>query len=148
MKKENVSIAVACDHAGYELKNELIAVLTKDGYQVTDLGCNGESCHYPVFAKALCQELIAGKAKFGLLVCGTGAGMMMCANKHRGIRAMLASDEFSVEKSRSHNNANVLCLGGRVLSTEKAIELTKLFLSTDFEAGRHRERVEMFDEIL
>ena len=145
---EKITIAVGCDHAGYELKCEIVKMLSENGYACIDCGCGGESCHYPFHAEAVCDELLHHRAKFGLLFCGTGVGMMMCASKHAGIRAMLASDPFSVSKSRGHNNANVLCLGGRVLSLETAKELTMLFLTTEFEGGRHRERIEMYDTII
>ncbi len=145
---EKITIAVGCDHAGYELKRDMVEFLEEKGYHCVDFGCNGENVHYPIHAEAVCGEVLSHRAAFGLLFCGTGVGMMMCAGKHKGIRAMLASDPFSVSKSRGHNNANVLCLGGRVLSLDEAKELTMLFLTTEFEGGRHQERIEMFDEII
>jgi ribose 5-phosphate isomerase B len=143
-----MTIAIGTDHAGYDLAQTITKLLTENGYTCVDLGCDGNACHYPAFSAAVCKEVMNKNADFGLLFCGTGVGMMMSANKRSGIRAMLACDSFSVKMSRAHNNANILCLGGRVLSVEKAWELTRLFLCTSFEGGRHKERIEMYDKIL
>ena len=134
-------IAVGCDHAGYELKNELIRHLKDRGYEVTDLGTySADSCDYPDYAKKVCEEVVSGRAEKGLLVCGTGIGMSMAANKVRGIRAAVLSDEFSAQATREHNDANVLCLGARVLDTDRAVKLLDIFLDTPFSEGANHIR--------
>lgn len=140
-----MKLVIAADHGGYNIKQAIIASLKADGYEVADLGTNdGEtSVDYPVYAKALCKEIQDGNAELGILCCGTGIGMSMTANKQKGIRAAVLSDAFSAEMTRRHNNANVLCLGGRVLTEEQAVSLAKLFVSTPFEGGRHQRRIDM-----
>ncbi|MBQ8403097.1 MAG: ribose 5-phosphate isomerase B [Clostridia bacterium] len=143
------TIALGADHAGYEYKNKLIAYLTENGYECVDCGTNSpESVDYPVHASRVCELVRGGKCDFGILVCGTGIGMSIAANKHRGIRAALCNEPESTAMTRHHNNANVLCLGARMISYEKALELTKVFLSTEFDGGRHERRVEMLDKLL
>ena len=142
-------IALGADHAGYEYKDKLIAYLSENGYECVDCGTNGpESVDYPVHASKVCELVRGGHAEFGILVCGTGIGMSIAANKHRGIRAALCNEPESTAMTRHHNNSNVLCLGARMISYEKALELTKVFLSTEFEGGRHERRVEMLDKLL
>ena len=134
-------IAVGSDHAGYTLKGELIRHLQERGEQVTDFGTDSEqSCDYPDFAKKVAREVASGRAEKGLLVCGTGIGMSIAANKVKGIRAAVLSDEFSAEATRSHNDANILCLGARVIDTEKAIRLLDIFLDTPFSQGENHIR--------
>ena len=134
-------IAVGCDHAGYELKNELIRHLKDRGFEVEDLGTySTESCDYPDYAKKVCEEVVSGRAEKGLLVCGTGIGMSIAANKVRGIRAAVLTDEFSAQATREHNDANVLCLGARVLDTERAVKLLDIFLDTPFSEGANHIR--------
>ena len=134
-------IAVGCDHAGYELKNELIRHLKDRGFEVADLGTySTDSCDYPDYAKKVCEEVVSGRAEKGLLVCGTGTGMSMAANKVRGIRAAVLTDEFSAQATREHNDANVLCLGARVLDTERAVKLLDIFLDTPFSEGANHIR--------
>ncbi len=142
-----MKIVIACDHGGYNIKEAIKAHRLALGDEVLDLGTdNGEkSVDYPVFAKALCDALKADKAELGILCCGTGIGMSMMANKQKGIRAAVLSDAFSAEMTRRHNNANVLCLGGRVVSEEKACELADIFLKTEFEGERHLRRVNMLE---
>ncbi|MBQ8862082.1 MAG: ribose 5-phosphate isomerase B [Clostridia bacterium] len=143
------TIALGADHAGYEYKNNLIDYLTENGYECIDCGTNSpESVDYPVHASRVCELVRGGKCDFGILVCGTGIGMSIAANKHRGIRAALCNEPESTAMTRHHNNANVLCLGARMISYEKALELTKVFLSTEFDGGRHERRVEMLDKLL
>ena len=141
-------IAVGCDHAGYELKNELIRHLKDRGYEVTDLGTySADSCDYPDYAKKVCEEVVSGRAEKGLLVCGTGIGMSIAANKVRGIRAAVLSDEFSAQATREHNDANVLCLGARVLDTERAVKLLDIFLDTPFSEGaNHIRRISKLED--
>jgi len=134
-------IAVGCDHAGYELKNELIRHLKDRGFEVEDLGTySTDSCDYPDYAKKVCEEIVSGRAEKGLLVCGTGIGMSMAANKVRGIRAAVLSDEFSAQATREHNDANILCLGARVLDRDKAVKLLDIFLDTPFSEGANHIR--------
>ena len=141
-------IAVGCDHTGYELKNELIRHLKDRGFEVADLGTySTDSCDYPDYAKKVCEEVVSGRAEKGLLVCGTGIGMSMAANKVRGIRAAVLTDEFSAQATREHNDANVLCLGARVLDTERAVKLLDIFLDTPFSEGaNHIRRISKLED--
>jgi len=141
---------MGADSAGFKLKEELKKELLEKGYEVADLGAYDEaSSHYPVYASKVSKAVQAElDTSFGILICGTGIGMSMCANKHRGIRAALCSDTFSAKMTRVHNNANVLCLGARVIGSCLASEIMNAFLSAEFEdGGRHRERVDMMAEI-
>lgn len=143
-----MKVVIAADHGGYNIKQAIAAALRADGHEVRDLGTDRAdvSVDYPVYAKALCGVLQRGEAELGVLCCGTGIGMSMAANKQRGIRAAALSDEFSAEMTRRHNDANVLCLGGRVLDEEKAVRLARIFLAAKFEGGRHQRRVDMLEE--
>ena len=142
---ENRIIFMGADAAGYALKEEIKEYITKKGYQVFDMGCHSdESCHYPIFANAVCEAVQkCPDTAFGILICGTGIGMSMCANKYKGIRAGLCGDTFSAEMTRKHNNANVLCMGARVIKSKLAKEITDAFLKNDFEGGRHQVRIDM-----
>ena len=136
-----MKIAVGSDHAGYELKEILVKHLKDRGYETDDAGTySTESCDYPDYAKKVAEKIISGEAKTGLLVCGTGIGMSIAANKVKGIRAAVLSDEFSAEATRSHNDANILCLGARVVDEEKAIKLLDIFLDTPFSEGENHKR--------
>ena len=136
-------IAIASDHGGFALKQELMAQLEKDGIAFEDLGTyTEESCDYPAYAEKVGRGVAAGIYEKGILVCGTGIGMSMAANKIRGVRCALCSDCFSAEMTRRHNDSNVLALGGRVLGAELAKRIMKLFLTTPFEGGRHQRRVD------
>ncbi|MBR2900694.1 MAG: ribose 5-phosphate isomerase B [Clostridia bacterium] len=140
-------IAIACDHGGLDIKNAIIEDLKKKGVEYIDLGTNtADSVDYPVYAKKVCTEITEGRCEKGILCCGTGIGMSIAANKVRGIRAAVLSDEFSAEMTRRHNNSNVLCLGGRVINEEKAVKLADIFLNTPFEGGRHEKRVSMLED--
>lgn len=141
-------IVIACDHAGNEVKDAIIKHLEEKGYTVTDFGCDGtQSVNYPDYAHLVCAAIQNGEAPLGILVCGTGIGMSMAANKHRGIRAALCENEFSAEMTRRHNDANVICMGARVISKEKAISLTDIFVTTPYEGGRHDARVAMLNAL-
>ncbi len=141
-------IAIGCDHAGYELKCEVIKHLEEKGIKYIDAGTHSsESVHYPLYAHNVCKMVTNGDAKFGILICGTGIGMSMAANKVKGIRAAVCSDEFSTEFTRRHNDANVMCLGARVIETEKAIALVDIFLDSPFEGGKHKTRIDMIADI-
>ena len=141
-------IVLGADHGGYELKNAIKAHLDARGFEAVDVGTNsGESCDYPVFASRLCKKLQNGEADLGILICGTGIGMSMAANKHRGIRAACCSDTFSARLTRLHNNANVLCLGARVLGTGLALDLVDQFVDAEFEGDRHIKRLSLIEDI-
>ena len=136
-------VALGADHAGFPLKEDLKAWLIGRGYDVVDLGTHSaESVDYPDFAVGVGSAVTAGKADRGILVCGTGIGMAMAANKLPGVRAAACSDAFTARMSREHNDANVLALGARVTSREAAIEIVELWLDTEFAGGRHARRVD------
>jgi len=136
-------ISIGCDHGGFELKNVLIKYLEEQGYEYKDCGTFSEaSVDYPDIAKLVCEDVTSGKCELGILVCGTGIGMNMTANKYKGIRAAQCSDTFSAKMTRQHNNANVLTLGGRVVGPELAKEIVREFLTNEFLGGRHAVRVE------
>lgn len=141
-------IYIGADSAGYTLKGEIITHLKELGYEVADMGCDSTaSCHYPEFASKVCESVLADSDSFGILVCGTGIGMSMCANKYNGIRAAVCSDTFSARMTRAHNDANVLCLGARVIGTFLAYDLVDAFLGAEYEGGRHAIRVGMMADI-
>lgn len=139
-------IAIGCDHGGYELKKEIMKHLKERGIPFKDLGCDGTaSCDYPVYAKAVAEEVASGSCELGILICGTGIGMSMAANKIQGIRAAACSDCFSAKATREHNNANILCLGARTLGAGLALMLVDTFIDTPFsEDERHIRRISMF----
>lgn len=141
-------IVIGCDHAALELKNKVIAHLQEQNIEVTDVGTyTSASCNYPDYATALCKKIQAGEFELGILICGTGIGMSMAANKHNGIRAACCSDTFSARMTRMHNNANVLCFGERVVGTGLALDLVDTFIGTDYLGGRHEARVRMLTDI-
>ena len=141
-------IVIGCDHAAYELKLKVIAHLNAQGIETEDIGTHStESCDYPNYADALCKKITSGEYERGILICGTGIGMSIAANKHRGIRAACCSDTFSARLTREHNDANVLCFGARVVGEGLAYDLVDLFVSTDYEGGKHARRVAMLDEL-
>ena len=135
-------IAIGSDHAGYALKCEIIKHLEEKGVQYIDCGCNGESVDYPDIAEKTCAKVVSGEADKGILICGTGVGISISANKIKGIRAALCGDWYSAKYTRLHNDANVLCMGGRVIGAGLAAEITDMFLETEFEGGRHARRVD------
>jgi ribose 5-phosphate isomerase B len=140
-------ILMGSDHAGFGLKTFLAAHLRREGLQVVDVGCMEEtSCDYPEMAQDLCNRILAGEAPRGVLICGTGLGMCMAANRFDGIRAALCTTEFHARMSRSHNDANVLVLGGRVIGPELALSILNVWLETPFEGGRHQRRVDLIDK--
>ena len=141
-------IALGCDHGGFEHKNAIAEHLKERGFEVVDYGIHENvSVDYPDIAEKLCNGILKGEANLGILVCGTGIGMSIAANKHKGNRAAACSEHFSAKYTRLHNNSNVLCLGGRVIGVGTAIELTDLFVDTEFEGGRHQKRVDKITEI-
>lgn len=142
-------IFIGADSAGYDLKCEVVAHLKDAGYEVVDCGTDSSaSCHYPVFAKAVCEGVLqSDNTAYGILICGTGIGMSMCANKHEGIRAGLCGDTYSAKMTRRHNDANVLCIGARVIGACLAIDIVDEFLKNEYEGGRHQIRLDMMREI-
>lgn len=136
-------IALGADHGGVALKDCLAKFLVETGYQVLDFGTFGpESVDYPDYAAAVCAAVEEGTAKYGLLVCGTGIGMSIAANRFTGIRCALVHDVTTARLTRAHNNANVLALGARIIGEEVALEALRAFLVTEFEGGRHERRLE------
>ncbi len=143
-----MKIAVGCDHGGLEHKNAIAEHLKERGFEVTDYGIyEQKSVDYPEIAQKLCDGIVNGDNELGILVCGTGIGMSIAANKVKGIRAAACSEHFSAKYTRLHNNSNVLCLGGRVIGVGTAIELADLFVDTQFEGGRHQRRIDMITDI-
>ena len=136
-------IIIGSDHGGFELRNELAGHLREKGFTVEETGSiNGESVDYPDVAEEVCAKVISGEAEKAVLICGTGIGISIAANKIDGIRAALCTDCYMAKYTRLHNNANVLCLGGRVIGAGLACEIADTFFSTDFEGGRHQRRVD------
>ena len=145
--KDN-KITIGSDHAGYELKLKVIAHLKERGIEAIDVGTySTDSCDYPDFAHAVCKNVQEGVTELGILVCGTGIGMSMAANKHKGIRAAACSDTFSARLTRMHNDANVLCFGERVVGMGLACDLVDAFIDAEFEGGKHARRVDMITAI-
>lgn len=135
-------VAIACDHGGFELKQPVIDFLTANGYEYVDFGCNSTaSVDYPDYAVPAAKAVASGECDAGILICGTGIGMSLCANKVKGIRAACCSETFSARMTRLHNNSNVLCFGARVVGAGIAIDLVKSFLEAEYEGGRHDNRV-------
>ena len=136
------TILIGSDHAGYDLKNQLAEVAADLGYEVQDVGTHStESTDYPDYAHSVSAGVARGEG-LGLLVCGTGIGMSMTANRHKGVRAALCGDIFSARMAREHNDANVLCVGARVVGPGLATEILRTFLESSFEGGRHQRRVD------
>ncbi len=141
-------IALASDHAGFELKEKVAAYLKERGTEFVDLGTySSTSVNYPDYAEKLCNEILSGKAKKGILVCGTGIGMSMAANKFKGIRAAVCSEVFSARLTRQHNDANVICFGARVIGEGTAMDIVDAFLDTEFEGGKHKTRIDMISAL-
>lgn len=139
-------IAIASDHGGWELKNSLIAYYQKKGIELEDMGTySPESCDYPDIAAKLCEALLEGKAETGILVCGTGIGISIAANRYKGIRAALLYSDDVARLAREHNNANVAVFGGRTMSEEEACRRMDIFLKTDFAGDRHLRRIKKLD---
>lgn len=137
------SIIIGSDHGGFRLKNEIIKHLEKLGYEVSDLGCySEESCDYPVIAKAVSEKVleICGR---GILICGTGIGVSITANRYKGIRASHCTDTFTARMTRMHNDSNILCLGERITGAGLALDIVDIWLNTEFEGGRHQKRIDM-----
>ena len=141
-----MKIVIGSDHGGYELKQEVMDHLKKRGIDVIDVGCySAESCDYPVYAKPVTEAIQNGDADLGILICGTGIGMSMAANKEKGIRAALCHDTFSAKATREHNNANILCMGARVVGPGLALMIIDTFIDTPFSNDeRHIRRISYY----
>lgn len=143
---ENLRIAIGSDHGGYEYKEQIVTHLKEKGYECVDVGTySTDSCDYPVIARTVTTKITTGEADRGILICGTGIGMSIVANKVKGIRAALCGDTFSARASRAHNNSNVLCLGERVIGINLAMDIVDIWLESKFEGGRHQRRVDMME---
>ena len=141
-------IAIACDHAALELKKEIEALLTEMGYEYRDFGTyDTNSCDYPVFGARAAHAVASGECEAGIVICGTGIGMSLAANKVKGIRCALCSESYSAKLTRQHNNANMLALGARVIGPEVAKDIVRTFLTTPFDGGRHQRRIDLIADI-
>lgn len=140
-------IAIGADHAGVEYKQPLIQYLESKGYEIVNVGTDTtDSVDYPIYAKKVCEEVASGRVDTGILICGTGIGMSMIANKQKGIRAAVCGDIKSAEFTRLHNDANVLCMGARIISFDLCKQITDIYLTTDFMGGKHKVRIDMFED--
>ena len=145
---EEKKIAIGADHAGFELKDEIKKILESEGYLITDFGTNsGDSVDYPLIAKSLATSVASKNQPRGILVCGTGIGMSIAANKVKGVIAANCYDVETAKLARLHNNSNILTLGGRILSLDAAKEIIKAWLETEFEGGRHRRRIQEIKDL-
>ncbi len=143
-----MKIALGCDHGGFEHKEAIFAHLKERGFEVEDFGIyECVSVDYPEIALKVANSVSKGENELGILVCGTGIGMSLAANKVKGIRAAAVSEHFSAKYTRLHNNSNILCIGGRVIGVGTALELVDLFVDTKFEGGRHQKRIDMITAI-
>lgn len=143
-----MKISLACDHGGYELKENVKKWLEERGLEVVDFGCHStESCDYPDFAEAAARAVGSGECEKGIVVCTTGIGVSICANKVKGVRCALCADTLSAEMTRRHNNANMLALGAGILGKNLAQRIVEVWLDTEFEGGRHQRRVDKMMEI-
>ena len=144
-----MKIVLGCDHAGYNMKDAVKKHVESKGYEVVEVGTfSSDSCHYPVFASAACKKILDGECELGILICGTGIGMSIAANKHKGIRAACCSDVFSARLTREHNDANVLCFGQRVVGIGLALDLVDAFLDAEYaNSGNHLTRVALLKDI-
>lgn len=142
-----MKIAIGCDHGGFVLKPAIVDTLKKREIEVIDCGCQGESVDYPDYALKVAELVSSGQADKGIVLCGTGIGISIAANKVKGIRAAVCHDEFTAQMCAEHNNANIIALGGRVLGVEKAVKMVEIWLDTEFGGGRHAGRVDKITAI-
>ena len=142
-----MKIAIGSDHAGFSYKQQLIDFLISKGYEIINVGTDSEEqVDYPVYADKVCKLVEEKSVDRGILICGTGIGMSMAANKHKAIRAAVCTDLKSAEFTRLHNDANVLCMGERIISYELVQEITEKYLTTEFLGGKHKTRIDMFSK--
>ncbi len=143
-----MKISIGSDHAGFELKEEIKNFLQSNGFEVIDKGTySKERVDYPIFGESVAKSVVNGEAERGIVICGTGIGISISANKVRGVRAALCTNEYMAKMARKHNDANILSLGARVLGVDLALSIVETFLNTDFEGGRHEHRVKLIDKI-
>lgn len=143
-----MKLAIASDHGGYDLKEEIKSYLSQKGYEIIDLGTDScESVDYPAYGKRCAEAVVNNEAGKGIVICGTGIGISMAANKVKGARCSLCTSPVMAEMTRKHNDANVLALGGRTTSAEDAKEITDIWLNTEFEGGRHQRRVDQLNQM-
>lgn len=143
-----MKIMIGCDHGGYQLKSVLVPHLQQLGHEVQDIGVfSAESCDYPQYALTVARAVARGEVERGVLVCGSGVGMCIAANRTRGVRAVQPNEPYTAKMSRRHNNSNVLCLGGRLIGVDMAVEILNVWLHEPFEGGRHQRRVDQIDQL-
>ena len=141
-----MKIAIGCDHAAFDEKNSLITFLENKNFLVKDFGCfSNDSVDYPDYASLVAKEIQNNNYDFGILICGSGIGISIAANRHRGIRAALCTSEFHAEMSRKHNDANIIALGARITPIDEMFSIISKFLDTEFEGGRHQNRIEKIE---
>lgn len=141
-----MKIAIGSDHGGFELKKAIISFLEKNNYDFKDFGTyNGEPIDYPVIAKEVANNVVSGDFERGILICGSGLGVAIAANKVKGIRAVTCHDTYCAKMSRAHNNANILTMGGRVIGYDIAYDIVRIWLESEFEGGRHQRRIDMIE---
>lgn len=141
-----MKIAIASDHGGLNLKKHIYNYLIEKNIEVVDFGTNDfQSCDYPIYAKKVCEEILNNNFDRGILICSTGIGMSMCANRYKGIRAACVSDTYSAKMTRAHNNSNVLCFGEKVVGIGLAGDIVDIWLNTGFDGDRHQRRIDMLD---
>lgn len=140
-------IIIGCDHGGLNLKNKVVEHLKEIGYEVEDVGTyTTASVDYPIYAKKVAHAVADGKYEKGIIICGTGIGVSIVANKVKGIRASLCGDTFSAKATRQHNNSNILCMGERVIGAGLALDIVDIWLTTEYEGGRHQKRIDMMED--
>ena len=143
-----MKLAIGADHGGYELKKAVITHLEKQGHEVVDYGCDSpERCDYPIYGERVARAVAGGECELGVLICGTGIGISLAANRVPGIRAAVCSETYSAQLTREHNNANIIAFGARVVGEGTAFAIVDAFLNAEFQGGRHAERVAMLDDI-
>ena len=143
-----MKIMIGCDHGGYDLKQVVVRFLREQGHEVEDIGTNSmESVDYPQYAVQVARSVASGRADRGILLCGSGIGMCMTANRITGARAALVSEPYAARMSRRHNDSNILCLGGRLVGDQLALEIVGAWLQEDFEGGRHQRRVDLIEQL-
>ena len=141
-----MKIAIGCDHAAFDEKNNLITYLENKNFLVKDFGCfSNDSVDYPDYARLVAKEIQINNYDFGILICGSGIGISIAANRHKGIRAALCTSEFHAEMSRKHNDANIIALGARITPIDEMFSIISKFLDTEFEGGRHQNRIEKIE---
>jgi len=141
-----MKIAIGSDHGGFELKEKVVKFLMENKYEILDLGCNSsDSVDYPKYGKLVGEAVVEKKADKGILICGTGIGISIAANKVKGIRAALCTNTTMARLTREHNDANVLAMGGRIVGDVLALEMVEIFLNTEFEGGRHQKRIDLLE---